>query len=83
MSRNTTSPPPDGVGHHFWVISDEAAIRRITELFAAMPALYIADGHHRSAAAALVGDEKRRQTRTTGAMRNTTTSWPCASPTTS
>ena len=52
---------PDGVGHHFWVISDEAAIRRITELFAAMPALYIADGHHRSAAAALVGDEKRRQ----------------------
>ena len=52
---------PDGVGHHFWVISDEAAIRRITEIFAAMPALYIADGHHRSAAAALVGDEKRRQ----------------------
>ena len=52
---------PDGVGHRFWVISDEAAIRRITEIFAAMPALYIADGHHRSAAAALVGDEKRRQ----------------------
>ncbi|MDR1592386.1 MAG: DUF1015 domain-containing protein [Prevotellaceae bacterium] len=51
----------DGFGHHFWIIDDENVIRRITELFAAMPALYIADGHHRSAAAALVGDEKRRQ----------------------
>lgn len=52
---------PDGFGHHFWVIDNEADIHRITEIFAAMPALYIADGHHRSAAAALVGDEKRRQ----------------------
>lgn len=51
---------PDGVGHHFWVIDDEAVTKRITELFAGIPALYIADGHHRSAAAALVGDEKRR-----------------------
>ncbi|MEA4982197.1 MAG: DUF1015 domain-containing protein [Paludibacter sp.] len=51
----------DGFGHHFWVIDDEKTIKRITELFAAIPALYIADGHHRSAAAALVGDEKRRQ----------------------
>ncbi|MBR5468864.1 MAG: DUF1015 domain-containing protein [Paludibacteraceae bacterium] len=52
---------PDGFGHHFWVIEDEATIARITELFAQMPAMYIADGHHRSAAAALVGNEKRLQ----------------------
>ena len=51
---------PDGFGHHFWVIDDVATIARITELFAELPAFYIADGHHRSAAAALVGDEKRR-----------------------
>lgn len=50
----------DGFGHHFWIISDDADIARITELFAAMPSLYIADGHHRSAAAALVGAEKAR-----------------------
>ncbi len=52
---------PDGFGHHFWVIDREADIRRITEIFAGIPSLYIADGHHRSAAAALVGDEKRKQ----------------------
>lgn len=51
---------PDGFGHHFWVIDDEQTIARITELFKTLPAFYIADGHHRSAAAALVGDEKRR-----------------------
>lgn len=51
----------DGFGHEFWVINDKADIQRITELFAEMPALYIADGHHRSAAAALVGAEKARQ----------------------
>lgn len=51
---------PDGFGHHFWVIDDDTTIARITELFAELPAFYIADGHHRSAAAALVGDEKRR-----------------------
>ena len=48
----------DGFHHAFWMIDDEDDIRRITDLFAAMPALYIADGHHRSAAAALVGNEK-------------------------
>lgn len=53
--------PGDGFGHHFWVIDDEATINRITELFAGIPSLYIADGHHRSAAAALVGNEKRLQ----------------------
>ena len=51
----------DGFGHHFWLIEDAADIKRITELFAAMPSLYIADGHHRSAAAALVGAEKAKQ----------------------
>lgn len=49
---------PDGFGHHFWVISDKKMIDTITEEFAKMPALYIADGHHRTAAAALVGNEK-------------------------
>lgn len=53
--------PDDGFGHHFWIIDDEQDMARITELFAAMPALYIADGHHRSAAAALVGAEKAKQ----------------------
>ena len=51
----------DGFGHHFWVIDDDADIRRITELFAEMPAFYVADGHHRTAAAARVGAEKREQ----------------------
>lgn len=51
----------DGFGHEFWIIDQEADIQRITDLFAEMPALYIADGHHRSAAAALVGAEKARQ----------------------
>jgi len=50
----------DGVGHHFWLVTEDEDIRRITELFAAMPAMYIADGHHRSAAAALVGAEKAK-----------------------
>ncbi|MDE6463883.1 MAG: DUF1015 domain-containing protein, partial [Muribaculaceae bacterium] len=46
---------PDGFGHHFWVIDDEATIEAITAEFDRIPYLYIADGHHRSAAAALVG----------------------------
>ena len=49
----------DGFGHHFWVVRDEAQNLRITELFAAIPALYVADGHHRTAAAARVGQESR------------------------
>ena len=53
--------PIDGFGHKFWVVSDEQDIKTITEEFRKMPALYIADGHHRSAAAALVGAEKARQ----------------------
>lgn len=50
----------DGVGHHFWLIADEKDIHKITDIFASFPALYIADGHHRSAAAALVGAEKAK-----------------------
>ncbi|MBR0275787.1 MAG: DUF1015 domain-containing protein [Prevotella sp.] len=53
--------PIDGFGHKFWIIDDEQDMKTITEEFAKMPSLYIADGHHRSAAAALVGAEKQRQ----------------------
>ena len=53
--------PIDGFGHKLWVISDENDINIVTEEFKKMPALYIADGHHRSAAAALVGAEKAKQ----------------------
>lgn len=52
--------PIDGFGHRFWVVWDEADIAAITVAFAKIPALYIADGHHRSAAAALVGAEMAR-----------------------
>jgi uncharacterized protein (DUF1015 family) len=51
----------DGFGHTFWVIDNEDTIQKITALFADIPYLYIADGHHRSAAAALVGAEKANQ----------------------
>lgn len=49
---------PDGFGHTFWVIDDDATIDTITKEFDKIPYLYIADGHHRTAAAALVGNEK-------------------------
>jgi uncharacterized protein (DUF1015 family) len=49
----------DGFGHHFWPIADDDTIKRITEIFAQQPALYVADGHHRTAAAARVGQEKK------------------------
>jgi uncharacterized protein (DUF1015 family) len=50
----------DGVGHHFWVISDPGLIRKIVEIFEKdIPFTYVADGHHRTAAAALVGQERR------------------------
>jgi HTH domain spoOJ/parA/parB/repB family protein len=52
--------PGDGFRHQFWIISDQKDINTITQTFAEMPALYIADGHHRSAAAALVGAEKAK-----------------------
>ena len=53
--------PIDGFRHQFWIISDADDINVITREFAKMPSLYIADGHHRSAAAALVGAEKQKQ----------------------
>ena len=52
--------PIDGLGHQLWLINEDADIQAVTDIMAAIPAMYIADGHHRSAAAALVGDEKRR-----------------------
>lgn len=53
--------PGDGFRHQFWVVDQEEDMDAITQEFARMPALYIADGHHRSAAAALVGAEKAKQ----------------------
>ena len=53
--------PIDGFGHQFWIISDDEDIKTVPEEFRKMPSLYIADGHHRSAAAALVGAEKQKQ----------------------
>ncbi|MEG1562984.1 MAG: DUF1015 domain-containing protein [Bacteroides sp.] len=69
LTRKYTDQPPvydfvapdDGFGHAFWIIDQPEDIAQITGQFAAMPALYIADGHHRSAAAALVGAEKAKQ----------------------
>lgn len=52
--------PIDGFRHRLWIVSDDNDIATITAEFAKMPSLYIADGHHRSAAAALVGDEKAK-----------------------
>lgn len=51
----------DGFRHQLWIIDNDADITAVTEAFSAIPSLYIADGHHRSAAAALVGAEKAKQ----------------------
>ena len=67
VSRYTAGAPEydfvaeDGFGHHFWVIDDQKDIDRLTEIFKGVPAFYVADGHHRTAAAARVGAEKRQQ----------------------
>lgn len=54
----------DGFGHHFWVVKDPATNKSIEKLFAKkVPFTYVADGHHRTAAAALVGKEKRESNR--------------------
>lgn len=50
----------DGFGHHMWPVKDKAVNDRITEIFASIPALYVADGHHRTAAAARVGQERMK-----------------------
>ena len=49
----------DGIGHHFWVIKDTVLTGELVRLFARVPYTYVADGHHRTAAAALVGNEKK------------------------
>ena len=67
MRYATTEPeydfiaPIDGFRHQFWVINDAKDTETITAEFSKMPSMYIADGHHRSAAAALVGAEKQKQ----------------------
>ena len=71
--------PVDGFRHQLWVVSDDKDIETITQEFAKMPALYIADGHHRSAAAALVGAEKQKQNPSHRETRNTIPSWQYAS----
>lgn len=50
----------DGVGHQFWVVDNMEIIQRLVQLFEAVPYTYVADGHHRTAAAALVGNEKKK-----------------------
>ena len=66
VSRYTAGAPEydfvaeDGFGHHFWVIDDQKDIDRLTEIFKGIPAFYVADGHHRTAAAARVGADKRQ-----------------------
>ena len=67
VARITSTPAEydfvsdEGFGHHFWVIEDDATIKRIIEIFKNdIPSLYVADGHHRTAAAALVGLEKKK-----------------------
>jgi uncharacterized protein (DUF1015 family) len=66
VKKVVSSPPEydfttgDGVGHQFWLVNNEWIIRRISEIFEKdIPFTYVADGHHRTAAAALVGSERR------------------------
>lgn len=50
----------DGFGHHFWIINEPEIIEKLVSLFKQIPSTYVADGHHRTAAAALVGNEKKK-----------------------
>ena len=61
---------PEGFRHTFWVIDDKALIARITDIFAQIPAMYIADGHHRSAAAAGVGAERKKEAATSAQQKD-------------
>ncbi len=76
----TNGPPEydfisdDGVAHTLWIIADQALIERLTVLFAAIPRLYVADGHHRSAAAGRVRELRRTKNPTTPGRRSTTSS---------
>lgn len=49
----------DGIGHTFWVVRDHTIVQMLQSLFEKVPAVYVADGHHRTAAAALVGNERK------------------------
>ncbi len=49
----------DGIGHTLWIVSDDSVIKNITSIFAKLPVLYIADGHHRSASAANVARKRK------------------------
>jgi uncharacterized protein (DUF1015 family) len=51
----------DGIQHNFWVVSDDGQIQSIVSAFKKMPATYVADGHHRTAAAALVGHDLKKE----------------------
>jgi len=51
----------DGVGHHFWVVDNDSTIHKLIDLFSKINYTYVADGHHRTAAAALVGNEKKKK----------------------
>ena len=62
----------DGFGHRLWVIRDRKTNDRITEIFKGIPALYVADGHHRTAAAARVGARNPA----IAVRRSTAISWP-------
>ena len=65
VSRVVSAPPEndhvaaDGIRHQSWVIKDRTTIKKLQQLFAATPHLYVADGHHRSAAAGTVGRERK------------------------
>lgn len=68
LARRVTARKPvydfvadDGIGHRFWVVEDAAEIRAIEDAFAALPHLYVADGHHRSAAASAVRELRRAE----------------------
>jgi len=50
---------PDGVRHTFWVVREQHVVDRIVQIFAGIPFLYVADGHHRSAAGTLIGQKRR------------------------
>ena len=69
----------EDVSHTLWVIDDDKTILEFQKDFEATPYLYIADGHHRSAAAALVGAEKAKQNVNHTVMKNIITSWLFAS----
>jgi uncharacterized protein (DUF1015 family) len=68
VDRVKTGPPvydivaEDGIGHRVWVVDDPVEVDRLTRLFALVPALYVADGHHRTAAAVRCGQALRAKT---------------------